>query len=412
MSERVDVVIVGAGIAGSALAAALAEHGTTVTVLERQEDYRDLVRGEVINCWGVAEAKELGLEEPLLRAGGTYVNRFVGYDETVDPETASANALPLDDMVPGIAGVLDVGHPEACQALATAAVSAGATIIRGVANIEVLAGPHPRVTYQRENRRHDISCRLIVGADGRNSAVRRRLGIHFTRTPPNSWGGGILAGNLDGWPVNVTSIGAEGDLMYFVFPRSDLRARLYLLHDVRQRGRFTGPDRDRAFLDAFRLKCIPNSEMFLDAKPLRSCAFYPMDDAWAEAPAVPGAVLVGDAAGWSDPVVGQGLAVAFRDARMVRDLCLNNTHWDSAMFEPYAKERALRMDRLRLSGKVRTAMFLTFTDAGRSRRRTYARMLRQDPLLAGSRLATFKGPHGVPPESFEPEVIDRILALE
>lgn len=124
-AERMDVVVVGGGIAGSALAAALAGDGYQVLLLERQTVYRDKVRGEVINCWGVVELLELGLEECLLKAGGTYVDRFVGYDETVDPEVAQANAIPLDQMIPGIRGVLDVGHPEACEALATAAAEAG-----------------------------------------------------------------------------------------------------------------------------------------------------------------------------------------------------------------------------------------------------------------------------------------------
>jgi len=84
-AERIDAVVVGGGIAGSALAAALAGDGYEVLLLERQTVYRDKVRGEVINCWGVVELLRLGLEQTLLDAGGTYVNRFVGFDETVDP---------------------------------------------------------------------------------------------------------------------------------------------------------------------------------------------------------------------------------------------------------------------------------------------------------------------------------------
>ena len=97
----VDVAIVGAGIAGAALAAVLARDGYEVLVLERQTTYRDKVRGEALACWGVAEVLALDLEKPLLDAGGHYVTRAVFYDETVEPAHAEDLATPLDGLVPG-----------------------------------------------------------------------------------------------------------------------------------------------------------------------------------------------------------------------------------------------------------------------------------------------------------------------
>ncbi|MBG0855465.1 FAD-dependent monooxygenase [Streptomyces spinoverrucosus] len=410
-AEHIDAVVVGGGIAGSALAAALAGDGHDVLLLERQTIYRDKVRGEVINCWGVAELLELGLEECILKAGGTYVDRFIGFDEIVDPDTARARALPLDEMLPGIRGVLDVGHPEACEALSGAAEEAGVTVVRGVGDVLVTGGEAPSVRYEHNDVEYEVPCRLVVGADGRMSTVRRQLGIGLTQTPPNSLGGGMLVEDLHAWPVNVTSVGTEGDLLYFVFPREGGRARLYLLHDVAQKGRFTGPNRHAEFLRAFRLDCIPGSEMFTAATPAAVCAFYPMNDAWADTPFAPGAVLVGDAAGWSDPVIGQGLSVALRDARMVRDCLRSGDAWEPGVFEPYARERRIRMHRLRISGSVRTTMNMTFTPEGVARRKAYAEVWPTDPVLAGSRLATFKGPFHVPAESFEPRVIERLFAL-
>src|SRR5215213_4175556 len=109
----VDVAIVGGGIAGAALATVLARDGYEVLLLERQTSYRDKVRGEFLSCWGVAEMLGLDLEKPLLDAGGHYVRRFVPYDEVIDPATAEANAAPLDRLLPGVPGCLDIGHPEA-----------------------------------------------------------------------------------------------------------------------------------------------------------------------------------------------------------------------------------------------------------------------------------------------------------
>jgi 2-polyprenyl-6-methoxyphenol hydroxylase-like FAD-dependent oxidoreductase len=411
-NTRTDAVIIGGGIAGSALAAALAGDGYDVLLLERQTVYRDKVRGEVINCWGVTELLQLGLEKAILKAGGTYINRFVGFDETVDPDTAWAKALHLDEMLPGIRGVLDVGHPEACEALATAAQEAGATVVRGIGGVTVTAGPQPCVRYELGGAEHEVPCRLVVGADGRTSTVRGQLGIELTQTPPNSLGGGLLVENLEDWPGHVTSIGTEGDLLYFVFPRAGARARLYLLHGTEQKGRFSGPDRQARFLEAFQFRCIPNSEMFARATPSECCAFYPMNDSWTEGPpVVPGAVLIGDAAGWTDPIIGQGLSIALRDARMVWDVLRSNADWSPRAFEPYVREREVRMARLRVSGQVRTTINMTFTEQGAERRKAYAQAWPKDPVLAGSRLATFKGPFAVPENSFDPEVIERIFAL-
>ncbi len=65
-----DVITVGGGLAGSALATALARDGMRVLVLERTEVFQDRVRGEQVHPWGVVELKELGLYDLLLGSCG------------------------------------------------------------------------------------------------------------------------------------------------------------------------------------------------------------------------------------------------------------------------------------------------------------------------------------------------------
>jgi 2-polyprenyl-6-methoxyphenol hydroxylase-like FAD-dependent oxidoreductase len=129
--EAFEVIIIGGGIAGNALAAVLARAGKAVLVLERSTVYRDRVRGEGVQPWGVAEARRLGLHETLTRAGGIHHSRFVPYDETVEPAEAEATALALDKILPGVPGTLGVGHPPACAALSVAAAAAGARVLFG-----------------------------------------------------------------------------------------------------------------------------------------------------------------------------------------------------------------------------------------------------------------------------------------
>ena len=407
----VDVAIVGGGIAGAALATVLARDGYEVLLLERQTSYRDKVRGEILVCWGVAEMLALDLEKPMLDARGHYATRAVLYDEVVDPATAEERAIPLDRLLPGVPGALDVGHPQACESLAQAAAEAGATVLRGVGDVEVVPGVRPTLRYELDDLTTAVSAGLVVGADGRTSSVRRQLGLALHETAPRTMGGGMLVDGLDGWPADQASMGTEGDLYYLVFPRAHGRARLYLLHDLAQRGRFAGPDRQATFLDAFRFRCLPDAGIFRAARPAGPCAFYPMNDTWTDVPCAPGVVLVGDAAGWNDPIIGQGLSIALRDVRMVADVVRAGSDRSVAAFTPYVRERRERMRRLRIAAELQTALVATFTPAGAARRKAFNAVFRADPVLSGPRMAAQLGPENAPAEAFGPENVARILAM-
>ena len=71
-----DIITIGGGLGGSTLAKAMAEHGARVLVLEREQQFKDRVRGEIMAPWGVAETQALGLYETLaqhLRTGNALV---------------------------------------------------------------------------------------------------------------------------------------------------------------------------------------------------------------------------------------------------------------------------------------------------------------------------------------------------
>src|SRR5882672_10125274 len=137
MSETYDIVIVGAGIAGGALAAVLARGGAAVAVLERDPVPIDRVRGEIMAPWGVAELQRLGLFDTLAAAGAVFPRRIIPYDENLPGEAAHPFALDLSVLVPGVPGPLCLSHPAMCAALAAAA--------------EAGRGHHP--ARRREHRR-------------------------------------------------------------------------------------------------------------------------------------------------------------------------------------------------------------------------------------------------------------------
>ncbi|PZQ58948.1 MAG: monooxygenase, partial [Phenylobacterium zucineum] len=129
---RYDLIIVGGGIGGSALATVMARAGRRVLLLEQSPAYQDRVRGEWIAPWGVTEVKRLGLYDLLRGAGGHHITRHVTYDETRAPEVSEQRTLPLGMFAAEVAGPLAIGHPHHCQTLFDAAVAAGADARREV----------------------------------------------------------------------------------------------------------------------------------------------------------------------------------------------------------------------------------------------------------------------------------------
>ncbi len=85
MSKDAEVVIAGAGVAGSSMAIVLARLGIAVLLLEKSSVHVDRIRGELVTPWGVEEAQKLELLEILLMAGGHFASRLVLYGEGVPP---------------------------------------------------------------------------------------------------------------------------------------------------------------------------------------------------------------------------------------------------------------------------------------------------------------------------------------
>ena len=334
----------------------------------------------------------------------------MGYDELFSPSEVEPIALAM--LRPDVPGAMDLGHPQTCATLAAAAEAAGAEMARGVGDVLVNPGPSPSVRFELDDELHEVACRLVVAADGRASGVRRQLGLELHGTEPKTWGAGMLVEGLDGVPVHQAVLGTEDDLHYLIFPREGGVARLYQWYSLEQSDRFSGPDRQREFLDSFRMDCLPFGEAIAAGRPAGPCARYPMNNTRTDSVAVPGVVLAGDAGGYTDAIIGEGLSTALRDARMVADVVCAGDDWSPAAFGPYAEERAECLRRLTICALLFTELRCTFTPAGRARRLAFFETIEQDPMVALPTLvAAIAGPDQVPPEAFAPENVERILAL-
>ncbi|MCA1844532.1 MAG: FAD-dependent monooxygenase [Actinobacteria bacterium] len=405
-------MVVGGGIAGSALATVLARHGIEVLVLERQEIYTDHVRGEFMVPWGVAVADRLGLLDVLVDSStrASVQRQVFVYDENASPEEVEAAPIDLTSLIPGVPGALDLGHPEACDALARAAVKAGATLRRGVSHVAVTPGELPEISYVWGGCDHRVRPRLLVAADGRASSVRRQLGIGLQSDPAKTMGSGLLVGGLEDWPVDTCTHGAAGRVHFYVFPQRGGRARLYLQYPAEDHRNFSGPGGVRAFLSRFQLSCLPDSERFAALEPLGPCAGYPWNTTWAETVLAPGVVLVGDAGGYNDPIIGQGLALSLMDVATLSDILLSGPDWSEAAFSPYANERRTRMARARSCALLFSAFFAEFTPEAARRRAVALPKALADENLSMPLVAPFVGYEAFPEEVFEEDMRERILS--
>jgi 2-polyprenyl-6-methoxyphenol hydroxylase-like FAD-dependent oxidoreductase len=406
-----DVVVVGAGIAGASIAAVLARGGLEVLLIERQRTYRDRVRGEYMAPWGVLEARAAGLETVLRSTHAVDARYFVGYDELVAPSAAETAKRDASTILPGVHGPLCASHPGACQALADEAVRLGAELVRGVGEVRVQAGARPSVTYLNGTERQ-VWPRLVIGADGRASTVRKQSGIRIHKAPATHVIAGLLIEGASQWPDDQYSIGVEEDIQFYVFPQGSGRVRLYTCHANEQAARWAGRAGPQRFLQAFAgLRSIPAALGLGDGTAAGPCATFSGEQTWCAEPYADGVVLLGDAGGYDDPVDGQGLSMAMCDVRQLSELLLTTDAWTVAGLRPYGQQRAERLRRMRRVSRTFAALMTTFTADGRARRsRYYAASGAGGDDVRMALGAIHLGPDRLPSQAFTDQLHESVLA--
>ena len=221
--------------------------------------------------------------------------------------------------------------------------------------------------------------------------------------------GGMLVDGVYGWDPTYQAIGTEGDFAFLAFPQGDGRVRIYGSFGLADRVRFSGPQGAQRFLESFRVSCSPGNRHIAEGRPAGPLRSYANNDTWTDTPFAEGAVLVGDAAGWNDPIIGLGLSITYRDVRIVSDLLRSSDDWSPPTLAPYAEERRERMRRLRFVASLQSALDAEFGDEARARRRSYFERAAADPTLSQHAFAVMGGPEAAPADTFTPAYRDRVL---
>ena len=306
-----DVVVVGARVAGSATGMLLARKGLRVLVVDRATFPSDTLSTHQVQLPGVALLHEWGLLDRIA-AAGTPATRRVTFD---------AGRTVLRGSYPAWRGVDALYSPRRTlldRVLVDAAREAGAEVREGFAVDEILV-EEGRVTGIRGRDAGGATAveraAIVVGADGKHSAVARAAGAHASVEKPNLsfayytyWAGVPAEGGemyarpgraVGAWPTN------DGLVMTYVagprddFPdfRTDIEAAML------------------AALDACgdlgqRVRAGRRAERFYGTSELPNRVRVPFGPGWA---------LAGDAGFVMDPVTGQGIGNALADAQMLAD---------------------------------------------------------------------------------------------
>jgi 2-polyprenyl-6-methoxyphenol hydroxylase-like FAD-dependent oxidoreductase len=403
--ESHDVAIVGAGIAGSSAAFALASAGLDVLVLERQVAYHDHVRGEIIWPWGVRAARALGVEAVLADGGGQLVEAFDLYDEG----WSEPLRLEVGKAVREIPGSLNIRHPDACRALAGAAAAAGAAIRTGVREVHATGGRQPHVRWtESDGRERETACRLLVGADGRRSSVRARAGIPLEVDPPAHLVAGMLVDSVAGLDTGINVMARERDLIFYSFPQQDGRARVYFSFPNDEPSRFAGRDGSARFLATAELGCLDGVAEWASARPAGPCATFPGEDSRAESPIAAGLALIGDAAGYENPLQGQGLAMALQDAHELTRCVVSSG--ETIELGEYADRRTIRKRLADLGTVVEVWTNQGCIEQDPEERAARVRHVESDELLARLEVSFMTGFDRVPGDITRADVDDRLAS--
>ena len=334
--ERYQVVIVGAGLVGTAAALALGRQGVRVALVERQPSLTPTDTWDT-RIYAISPAPQRFLERigAWQRLDADRIQPVYRMDVTGD----ARGTIRLDAYESGVshlATILESGRLQ--HALWQAIEADGNVALHCPAAIESLDrdGASTRLTLADGTT---LEADLVVGADGAASRIREWAGLTSTLTPYGQ--SGVVAnfecerphrGTAFQWFFDsdiLAWLPLGGNRMSMVWSTRTAHAdELLALDGVALADKVRAAGRDR--LGELRL--------------LTPAAAFPLRLIRVDAVVAPGVALIGDAAHGVHPLAGQGVNLGFGDAEILVDVLARRPArsycGDVRVLQRYARERA------------------------------------------------------------------------
>ena len=310
-----DVIIVGARVAGASTAMLLARRGLKVLVVDRATFPSDTLSTHQVQLPGVARLARWGVLDAVL-AAGTPVTRDVRFDQGDAVITGRYPAYQGVDVICSPRRTLLV------RVLADAARAAGAEVRENFAVEEILGDGQVTGIRGQEKGAPAVTeqARLVIGADGKHSLVAKAVNARTYRArPPRSMAFYTYWADVparDGSPAGTGEIYGRPGCVAAAWPTND---GLLMTAVIWPAARFDEFRRDVEGNFLRTLDVVGMGERIRAGRRAERFRGTPDVPGYLRKPYGPGWALVGDAGLLLDPITGQGISHAFRDAELLAD---------------------------------------------------------------------------------------------
>ena len=318
MGNERDVIISGAGPAGSATAIILAQSGYDVLLYDRQPFPRDKVCGDAVPAGAVALLKQLGMADKIETAEAEGKFYPLHGLRIISPRGYQMQATFDDHEAGGRSYVAPRLHFDAT--VQAHAVEAGADFRMGQVKAPLRKnGRVVGVTVEENGTTRDVRAKIVVGADGVTSPIARSLRPESKQHTNLHRAVALRAyiDDLEEHPGEVEFYLYKEILPGYawIFPTGTNQANIGLgmrLDHFRQR-----KESLKSLLQQF-LEMPPIKQRLKRGGQLRDVATWQLNfGSQAQLQHVyDGAILVGDAAGLINPLTGGGIHNSLISAKM------------------------------------------------------------------------------------------------